>query len=367
MAEKPQHSQVDASVFDSVEDCMADMRDGKIVIVTDDENRENEGDMIVAAEKMTPELLNTMVRYARGLVCVPTTSERLTALGIDDMVRLNRDAKGTAFTVTVDAAEGITTGISAADRARTIRLMGTASATASDFVTPGHLNPLRARGGGVLERCGHTEAAVDLAKLAGLFPCAAICEILNDDGTMARLPDLVEFKKRHNMKLMTVASLIEYRLRHDTPVKRAFEKNVMTRYGEFRLVGYVSHDKRVHYALVKGNITSAPTLARVHSENVFGDMFAVSDFPDGAANFGKAMRMIADAGAGAIIYISQPDSGIKVPEGEFVPPNMRDYGTGMLLLRDLGFGKVKLLVSNSSRRIFPEGYGLELSEQIVIN
>ena len=205
-----------SEIFDKVEDCIADFAAGKIVIVADDESRENEGDMIVAAEKITPESVNTMIKLARGLVCVPTTSERLTALGIDDMVRLNRDAKGTAFTVTVDAAKGVTTGISAADRARTIKLMATPSAGPSDFVTPGHVNPLRARPGGVLERAGHTEAAIDLAKLAGLFPCAAICEITNDDGTMARIPDLVKFKKEHNMKLMSVADLIEYRMRRCT-------------------------------------------------------------------------------------------------------------------------------------------------------
>ena len=229
-----------SEIFDKVEDCIADFAAGKIVIVADDESRENEGDMIVAAEKITPESVNTMIKLARGLVCVPTTSERLTALGIDDMVRLNRDAKGTAFTVTVDAAKGVTTGISAADRARTIKLMATPSAGPSDFVTPGHVNPLRARPGGVLERAGHTEAAVDLAKLAGLFPCAAICEITNDDGTMARIPDLVKFKKEHNMKLMSVADLIEYRMRRDTLVKIIFERPFPTRFGDFKLVGPTS-------------------------------------------------------------------------------------------------------------------------------
>ena len=211
-------------IFDSVEDCISEFARGGIVIVADDESRENEGDMIVAGEKITPDAINTMVRFARGLVCVPTTSERLTELGIDDMVRLNRDSKGTAFTVTVDAATGVTTGISAADRARTIRLMADPKAGAGDFVSPGHINPLRARKGGVLERAGHTEAAVDLARLAGLYPCAAICEIMNDDGTMARIPDLVKFKKLHNMKMMSVASLIEYRLKTDTLISKIFER-----------------------------------------------------------------------------------------------------------------------------------------------
>ena len=354
------------NVFDSVDDCIEEFRRGGIVIVTDDEGRENEGDMIVAAEKITPQIVNTMVKFARGLVCVPTTSQRLTELGIDDMVRLNRDAKGTAFTVTVDASSGVTTGISAADRARTIRLMADRNASASDFVSPGHVNPLRARPGGVLQRAGHTEAAVDLARLAGLYPCAAICEIMNDDGTMARLPDLIDFKRRHNMKLMTVASLIEYRLKRDTLIKKLFERDFDTQFGAFKLVGLSSVDGRVHYALVKGEISGEPTLARVHSENVFEDMFCEAGGVLGASNFAEALKIISRQGCGAAIYISQSCGGIKVPEGEALLPTMRDYGVGAQILRVLGFKKIRLMTTHPGKHRLPEGFGLEIVEEVKI-
>ncbi len=356
-----------SDIFDSVEECIAEFAKGGIVIVSDDESRENEGDMIIAAEKITPEAVNTMVKFARGLLCVPTTSERLMQLGIDDMVRLNRDSKGTAFTVTVDAAEGISTGISAADRARTIRLMADPKAGAADFVSPGHINPLRARPGGVLERAGHTEAAVDLAKLAGLFPCAAICEILNDNGTMARIPDLVEFKKRHNMKMMSVASLIEFRLKSDTLIKRIFERDITTRFGRFRLIGFSSHDGRVHCALVKGDIGPEPALARVHAENVFADIFCDASFPCGAYGFAEALRMVEKEGRGAVIYISQSSSGLKIPEGEPLSPNMRDYGMGAQILRNLGFEKIRLLTTHLGRHVLPDGFGLEIVEEIKLS
>ncbi len=353
------------NIFDSVEDCIADFAAGKIIIVTDDESRENEGDMIVAAEKVTPETINTIIKYARGLVCVPTTSERLAQLGIDDMVRLNRDAKGTAFTVTVDVAKGITTGISAADRALTIRSLADPKLTAEDFITPGHLNPLRARKGGVLERAGHTEAAVDLARLAGLYPCAAICEIINDDGTMARLPDLVEFKKKHNMKLMSVASLIEYRLKRDSLIKKVFEREIETSYGKFNFVGLKATDATTHFALVKGKITDSPTLARVHSENLLNDLFADSSYKiSGATAMDRALKKISEEGNGAVVYINQQDSGIKVPEGIAITPNMRDYGMGSQILRELGFKKIKLLTTNPGKHSIPEGFGLEITEQI---
>lgn len=353
-------------IFDSIEDCLADFAAGKIVIVTDDENRENEGDMIVAGSLITPESVNTMLKFARGLICVPTTSERLAQLGVDDMVRLNRDKKGTAFTVTIDAAEGITTGISAFDRAHTIKLMADPNATAKDFITPGHLNPLRARDGGVLERAGHTEAAVDLARLTGLPPCAAICEIIKDDGEMARLPDLVEFKKKHGMKLMSVASLIEYRMKTDSLVKLVATRPFNTRYGEFTLSVFQATDGRAHYALVKGEINSEPALARVHSENLFADLFASTDFTSASKSFENAMKKIADEGRGALIHISQPDSGIKIPEAEPVPVSLRDYGMGAQILRALGFKKIKLLTTNVGKHILSEGYGLEIVEEVKI-
>lgn len=353
-------------IFDSVEECIAEFARGGIVIVADDENRENEGDMICAGEKVTPEIINTMVRYARGLVCVPTTSERLMQLGIDDMVRLNRDSKGTAFTVTVDAAKGITTGISAADRARTINLMSNPSAHAEDFVTPGHLNPLRARKGGVLERAGHTETAIDLARLAGLFPCAAICEIMNDDGTMARIPDLVKFKKLHKMKMMSVASLIEYRLKTDTLIKKIFERDIVTTAGKFKLVEFKATDGRVHFALVRGTVTAEPTLARVHSENAFADIFFDVGCKNGSGCFEKALEMIAEEGNGAAIYITQPNSGVNIADASPVAPNMRDYGMGSQILRALGFKKIKLLTTHPGKHSIPEGFGLEIVEELKI-
>ena len=353
-------------IFDSVEDCLADFKAGKIVIVADDENRENEGDMIVAGSLITPETVNTMLRFARGLICVPTTSDRLMSLGIDDMVRLNRDKKGTAFTVTVDAAEGISTGISASDRALTIKLLADPTSIAKDFVTPGHLNPLRARDGGVLERAGHTEAAVDLARLAGLPPCAAICEIIKDDGEMARLPDLVEFKKKHGMKLMSVASLIEYRLKKESLVSLSASRKFSTKYGEFDLSIFKASDGRIHYALSMGNIDNEPALARVHSENVFADLFVSSEFSSAAKSFENAMKLIAEEGRGALVYVSQQNSGIKIPEGVAVTPNMRDYGMGAQLLRALGFKKIKLLTTNVGKHVLPEGYGLEIVEEIKI-
>ncbi len=353
-------------IFDSVEDCLADFAAGKIVIVADDENRENEGDMIVAGSLITPETVNMMLRFARGLVCVPMTSERLSQLGVDDMVRLNRDKKGTAFTVTIDAAEGITTGISAADRARTIKLLADPNSKPEDFITPGHLNPLRARSGGVLERAGHTEAAVDLARLSGLPPCAAICEIIKDDGTMARLPDLVEFKKQHNLKLMSVASLIEYRMKTDSLVKLVGKRELSTKYGAFDLSIFQATDGRVHYALTKGDLSSAPVLARVHSENIFADLFLAEGYSSGSKSFENAMKMIADEGRGALIYISQANAGISVPEGEVVSLNVRDYGMGAQLLRALNVQKIRLLTTNIGKHTLSEGYGLEIVEEIKI-
>lgn len=353
--------------FDSVEDCVKDIAEGKIIIVVDDENRENEGDMILAAEKATPESVNMLVKYARGLLCAPTTSERLNQIGIEDMVKVNRDSKGTAFTITLDAAEGITTGISAADRARTLNLMGDFSKGAENFVSPGHLQPLRARAGGVLERAGHTEASVDLARLAGLNPCAAICEIMNEDGTMARLPDLIEFKKKFGLKLMSVASLIEYRLRHEKLTERVFERKINTRFGEFKFIGIRSLlTKTIHYALVKGELDGGLALVRVHSENLLSDLFASSNFSSGSNSFESAMEKIAHDGNGALVFVSRENGGIDVNTGEVASPTVRDYGVGAQIIRELGISKIKLLTTHVGRHKLPDGYGLQIIEEIQI-
>lgn len=356
------------SSLDSVEDCIKDFADGKIVIVVDDENRENEGDMILSAQKATPETINTMLKFARGLLCAPTTSERLAQMGIEDMVKVNRDPKGTAYTVTLDAATGVTTGISAADRARAINLMADPSVGAEAFVSPGHIQPLRARAGGVLERAGHTEASVDLARLAGLYPAAAICEIMNDDGTMARLGDLLEFKKKHNMKLMSVADLIEYRLRHEKLMERTFEREIATRFGSFRLIGLRSHaTNRLHFALVKGDVSGGDeVLVRVHSQNLLGDLFASKEFGAGAESFARAMEKIAAEGRGALVFVSLDGGGIEPYTGSPVSPTVRDYGAGSQIIRELGISKIKLLTTHLGYHKLPEGYGLQIVGEVQI-
>lgn len=355
------------SFFDSVEDCVKDFAEGKIVIVVDDENRENEGDMILSAELATPETVNMILLHARGLLCAPTTSARLSQIGIEDMVKINRDKKGTAFTVTLDAAEGITTGISAADRARTLNLMADFSAGKEVFATPGHLQPLRAREGGVLERAGHTEAAVDLAKLAGLSPCCAICEIMNSDGSMARLNDLVKIKEKLGLKLMSVAQLIEYRLRHEKLMERIFEREIKTRFGVFRFLGIRSIlSKRVHYALALGDLSAGAALVRVHSENLLGDIFASSDFEPGAGSFGRAMEKIAKEGRGALIFISRENGGVDPFTGGAELPTSRDYGAGAQIIRELGISKIKLLTTHLGYHKLPDGYGLSIVEEVKI-
>ncbi len=352
------------SSLDSVESCIKDFLEGKIVIVVDDEGRENEGDMIVAAEKATPESINMMLTYARGLICAPTTSERLEQMGIEDMVKVNRDPKGTAYTVTLDASSGITTGISAPDRARTINLIGNFDVGAEAFLTPGHIQPLRARPGGVLERAGHTEAGVDLAKLAGLKPACAICEILNDDGTMARLPDLIKFKEKHNLKLMSVAALIEYRLQHENLVERIFEKNLNTDFGDFKFIGMrVNPSKRMHFALIKGDLSKGEPLVRVHSENVLQDVFFLQAL--GAGSFGASMKMISEAKSGVVLYVSRENSGLDF-DGEASLPSARDYGIGSQILRSLGVRRMQLLTTNLGKHRLTEGYGLEIVKEIKI-
>jgi len=341
------------------------------VIVTDDEGRENEGDLIVAAEKATPELVNMMIREARGLICVPMTEPQLKRLGINPMVQQNRESHRTAFTVSVDAAEGITTGISAFDRARTIKLLAEPATRADELVQPGHIFPLCARPGGVLERAGHTEAAVDLAALAGLRPAGVICEILSEDGTMARLPQLVEFKQRHKLPLISISALIEYRHRREQLVELVTQRPFSSEYGEFTLHVFRSKvDGRHHLAFTMGRLDSSPTLVRVHTENLLSDVFHAKDLGSHRSLLASLER-IAQGGHGAIVYmeqtgrmqeaLNQPDQR---PGGG--PPNLRDYGIGAQILTALGLKKIRLLQHSPRRVVGLEGYGLEIVEQVPV-
>lgn len=355
--------------FDPVDDAISAIAEGKIVIVTDDEDRENEGDLIFAAEKATPELVNMMIRYCSGVVCVPCAEPQLRRLGINPMVPYNRESYRTDYTVSVDAATGITTGISAFDRAETIRLLGSGSSTPDDFVQPGHVFPLRSRPGGVLERSGHTEAAVDLAELAGLFPAGVLCEVVNDDGTMARLPQLVEFKKRFNLPLISIASLIEYRHQRDKLVEKVAQRPFKSEYGEFELMVFRSLvDGRHHLAFVKGSISENPTLVRVQSENLLEDVFRARD-GDGYQNLSASFALLAKEASGVLLYMQQPKGGLELSEGSIEPSRMgfRDYGIGAQILVSLGLNKIRLLSSTPRKVVALEGYNLEIVEQVPLN
>jgi 3,4-dihydroxy 2-butanone 4-phosphate synthase / GTP cyclohydrolase II len=357
--------------FDSVEAAIQDIAEGKLIVVTDDENRENEGDLVMAAAKATPETVNMMIRHARGLICVPTTGGHLRRLGINPMVQENRESHKTAFTVSVDAAEGITTGISAYDRARTIALLADPATHAEALVQPGHIFPLRARDGGVLERAGHTEAAVDLASLAGLHPTAVICEILNDDGSVARLPELVAFKEKFGLKLISIASLIEYRHRRDQLVELVCTRPFASEFGAFTLHVYRGKlDGRHHLAFTLGAIGPEPTLVRVHSENLLSDVFRQQGV-DSRNALERAFAAIAQAGRGVVLYMEHAQGGAEVIQrlaarhGDGGPQmDFRDYGIGAQILVALGLKKIRLL-SNSPRKVVGlDGYGLEICEHV---
>lgn len=367
------------SGFDPIEDAITEIGKGNLVIVTDDESRENEGDLVMAASKVTPESINQMIRDARGLICVPLVSNQLNRLGISSMVSNNREAQKTDFTVSVDAAHGISTGISAFDRASTIKILADPIATAQDLVQPGHVFPLRARPGGVLERAGHTEAAVDLASLAGLHPSGVICEILNEDGSMARLPELKVLKKKWGIKLISIAALIEYRHQREQLIEKFTESDFPCKSGNFRLYGFRSIlDGRIHYALTLGSIaTNSPTLVRVQTANILTDSLGLNDGSNSSNPIEQSLEAIAENGSGVLLYMesrrldfqkkesydSDPSSSkpITMPKMDF-----RDYGIGAQILAALGIEKLQLLTRDRRKVVGLEGYGLEIVERILL-
>lgn len=374
-------------VCDSVESVIGDIRAGRMVIVTDDEDRENEGDLICAAEAITPEMVTFMVREGGGMLCVPVSLAIAKQLNLESMVPENREAFRTDFTVTVDAAEGITTGISSADRARTIRLLAEPKSTIADFVQPGHINPLVAKPGGVLRRAGHTEASVDICRLAGMREAGVLIEIMNPDGTMARMPDLKKFAKKHKLKICSIADLIEYRRRSEKLVEKIEVVDMPTDFGVFKLHLYKSSLDNVHHiALVMGEIDAeTPTLVRVHSECLTGDIFA-SRRCDCGSQLHAAMTKVADAGRGIIVYMrghegrgiglhgkimayKLQEQGLDTVEANLklgFAMDLRDYGIGAQIISDLGVRKIRLMTNNPRKVVGLEGHHLEITEQVPV-
>ena len=372
--------------LNTIEEAVADFREGKFVIVVDDEDRENEGDLIIAAEKATPEKINFMLIHARGVLCAPITVSRCEELDLPHQVVNNTSVLGTPFTVTIDKLEGCSTGVSAADRAATIRALADPTSTPETFGRPGHINPLYAQEKGVLRRAGHTEASVDMCRLAGLYPAAALMEIMNEDGTMARLPKLKEMADKYDIKLISIADLIAYRLKKESIVEKGEEVDMPTAYGHFRLIPFCQKSNGLeHIAIIKGDVSGEePVLVRVHSSCATGDIFA-SKRCDCGEQLHKALEMIEAEGRGAVIYLNQEGRGIGLMEKmkayklqengmDTVDANIclghqadeRDYGVGAQILRHLGITKMRLISNNPVKRVGLEAYGLSVVENVPI-